>query len=289
VTLATPLAAACRGDERPPAAARSDRLVDFSERPPYVNSLVYDERTREYLLTTNRGFFRIDPADDTVTRVNGTVTAGSRSSTVGSFLELDLDEQGDLVGSGHPDQRTLPQYLGFLRSDDGGKTWRVVSRLGDADLHRIVFKHGRMYAWDAVLSALIISNDGGRTFTERFTPRGLILDFEVDPANPDRIVAATEDTFFRSQDAGETWSPLQRIEGARLAWPVPDRLYLAAADGTVSRSPDGGGRFERLGRVDGEPAVLEPASAEELHMALSDGTVLHTGDGGAAWEERFRP
>jgi hypothetical protein len=270
-------------------AARSDRLVDFSQRPPYVNSLAYDERAGEYLLTTNRGFFRIDSADDTVTRVEGTVTAGSRSSTIGSFLELDLDEHGELVGSGHPDQRTLPQYLGFLRSDDGGKTWRVVSRLGDADLHKIVFKHGRLYAWDAVLSALIISRDGGRTFTERFTPRGLIIDFEVDPASPDRILAATEDTLFRSQDGGETWRPLLRIEGARLAWPVPERLYLATADGTVSRSPDGGGRFERVGRVEGEPAVLDPASADELDLALSDGTVLHTGDGGATWEERFRP
>ena len=27
---------------------------------------------------------------------------------------------GELVGSGHPDQRTLPQYLGYLRSEDGG-------------------------------------------------------------------------------------------------------------------------------------------------------------------------
>ena len=254
-----------------------------------MNSLAYDERTGEYLLTTNRGFFRIDPADDAVTRVEGTVTAGSRSSKIGSFLELDLDAQGGLVGSGHPDQRTLPQYLGFLRSEDGGKTWRVVSRLGDADLHKIVFKHGRLYAWDAVLSALLISQDGGRTFTERFTPRGLIIDFEVDPADPDRILAATEDTLFRSQDGGETWRPLLRTEGARLAWPVADRLYLAAADGTVSRSRDGGGDFERLARVEGEPAVLNPASADELDLALSDGTVLHTDDGGVTWEDRFRP
>ena len=287
--LAAPLAGGCGADERSPAAARSDRLVDLSQRPPFVNSLAYDERTGEYLLTTNRGFFRIDPGDDTVKRVKATVTAGSRSSAIGSFLELDLDEQGELVGSGHPDQRTLPQYLGLLRSEDGGKTWRVVSRLGDADLHKIVFKHERLYAWDAVLSALIISQDGGRTFTERFTPRGLIVDFDVDPASADRIVAATEERVFRSEDGGETWRPLHRAEGARLAWPTPDRLYLAAADGTVSRSSDGGGRFEELGRVDGEPAVLDAVSADALDLALSDGTVLHTDDGGATWEDRFRP
>ena len=65
------------------------------------------------------------------------------------------------MGGGHLDQRTLPQYLGYLRSDDGGRHWRVVSRFEDADLHKIVFKHDRLYAWDAVLSALIVSEDGG--------------------------------------------------------------------------------------------------------------------------------
>jgi hypothetical protein len=281
------LVAGCGAESEP--AARSDRLVDSSQRPPFVNSLERDERTGEYLLTTNRGFFRIDPEDDGVTRVRGTVEAEGKRSAIGTFLELNLDDNGDLVGSGHPDEPTLPQYLGFLRSQDGGKTWRVVSRLGDADLHKIVFKHDRLYAWDAVLSAMVISEDGGRTFTERFTPRGLIVDFEVDPASPDRLLAATEDRLFRSEDGGETWRPVQLIDGARLAWPAADRLYLAAADGTVSRSADGGERFEEVGRVEGEPAVLDPRSAEELDLALSDGTILHSADGGAAWEEEFRP
>jgi photosystem II stability/assembly factor-like uncharacterized protein len=280
------LVAGC-GEESEPAA-RSDRLVDTSQ-PPFVNSLERDERTGEYLLTTNRGFFRVDPEDDRVTRVRGTVEADGKRSAIGTFLELNLDDNGNLVGSGHPDEPTLPQYLGYLRSQDGGETWQVVSRLGDADLHKIVFKHDRLYAWDAVLSAMVVSQDGGRTFTERFTPRGLIVDFEVDPASPDRILAATEERLLRSEDGGETWRPLQLIDGSRLAWPAPDRLYLAAADGTISRSEDGGETFEEIGRVEGVPAVLDPQSADELDMALSDGTILRSADGGATWEERFRP
>jgi photosystem II stability/assembly factor-like uncharacterized protein len=277
----------CGSEARP--EGRSDRLVDFSQKPPYVNSLERDPRSGEYLLTTNRGFFRVDADEDAVERVRGVVEADGKRATIGTFLELNLDEQGELVGSGHPDQRALPQYLGFLRSADGGKTWRVVSRLGDADLHKIVFKHDRLYAWDAVLSAIVISQDGGRTFTERFTPRGLIIDFEVDPADPDLILAATDETLFRSEDGGETWRPLLRTEGSRLAWPEPDKLYLAAKDGTVSRSSDGGDRFERVGRVDGEPAVLDAESADVLDMAVADGSILHSDDGGASWEERFRP
>ena len=285
--LAALLLAGCGSDSKP--AGHSDRLVDFSQRPPFVNSLERDKRTGRYLLTTNRGFFLVDPEEDSVARVRGTVQVAGRRSAIGTFLELNLDERGRLVGSGHPDQRTLPQYLGFLRSEDGGKSWRVISRLGDADLHKILFKHDRLYAWDAVLSAMVISQDGGRTFTERFTPRGLIVDFEVDPANADRILAATDDTLFRSRDGGETWRPLQLIDGPRLAWPVPGRLYVAASDGTVSRSEDGGERFDRVGRVDGEPAVLVPQSTDVLDLALDDGTILHSEDGGTSWQEMFRP
>jgi hypothetical protein len=281
-------AAGC-GDSSESAANRSERLVDFSKRPPFVNSLEHDDETGELLLTTNRGFFRIDPESDEVSRVRGAIEAGGDRATLGTFLELNLDPDGNLVGSGHPDQRTLPQFLGYLESDDGGRRWRSVSRMGDADLHKIVFKHDRLYAWDAVLSALIVSEDGGRSFAEHFTPRGLIIDFEVDPEDPAHVLAATDDVLYRSEDEGESWRPLVRGEGSRLAWPEPDRLYLAAKDGTVSVSEDGGDTFDEVGRVDGEPYVLDPVSRDDLYMALSDGTVLRTEDGGESWEEEFRP
>ena len=288
--LAAALAAGgCGGGSSSAGEGRSDRLVDFSKKPPFVNSLERDPKTQEFMLTTNRGFFRIDPESDRVREVKGTIEAGGKRSTVGTFLELDLDPDGQLVGSGHPDQRTLPQYLGYLRSDDGGKHWDVISRFGDADLHKIVFKHDRLYAWDAVLSALIISEDGGKGFAEHFTPRGLIIDFEVDPDDPAHVLAATDDTLFKSEDEGESWRPLVRDAGSRLAWPEPDKLYLATRDGTVSISEDGGDSFDEVGRVDGEPYVIDPVSGQELYMALSDGTILHTEDGGAEWEEEFRP
>jgi photosystem II stability/assembly factor-like uncharacterized protein len=289
LALAAGICAAGCGESSSGDAGRSDRLVDFSKRPPFVNSLERDEESGEFLLTTNRGFFRVNPEDDSVRRVRGTIEAGGKRATVGTFLELNLDPDGQLVGSGHPDQRTLPQYLGYLRSDDGGRHWQVVSRLGDADLHKIVFKHDRLYAWDAVLSALIVSEDGGRSFVEHFTPRGLIIDFEVDPEDPAHVLAATDEVLFRSEDEGESWRPLVQSQGSRLAWPEPDRLYMAAKDGTVSRSEDGGDTFDEVGRVDGEPYVLDAVTGTELYMALSDATILRSEDGGASWEEEFRP
>jgi hypothetical protein len=60
LALAAACCAAGCGDSAE-SAGRSDRLVDFSKRPPFVNSLGRDARTGEFMLTTNRGFFRIDP------------------------------------------------------------------------------------------------------------------------------------------------------------------------------------------------------------------------------------
>jgi len=276
--------------ERDADAPRSDRLVDFTKKPPYLNALDIDPGTKDFLLTTNRGFFRIGRDSGKVQTIRGTISAGGKRSTVGTFLEIEVAGPGRLIGSGHPDQAgTLPSFLGFIRSDDAGRTWTVVSRLGDADLHKIVVDHGRMYAFDAVLSALLISRDGGRTFTENFTPRGLIIDFEVDPQDPRRVVASTDAELFRSQDTGASWRPLDRREGIRLAWPAPDALYRALKDGSVQRSTDGGETWKEAGSVDGEPYKFKAVGREELYLALSDGTIMHTTDAAQTWKAVFRP
>jgi len=275
-----------------PAASRplSDRLVDLDKKPPLVNALDVDPATGDYLLTTNRGFWRIDPKTDEVEQLRGDVTAGRRASTVGTFLEILVTGPGELLGSGHPDTKDqLPPYLGVIESSDGGENWSVISRLGSADLHKIVLKHDRMYAFDAVLGAILISDDGGRTFSEHFTPRSLVIDFEVDPEDPDRIFASTDRELLRSEDGGDGWRPVDRADGIRMVWTAPDAFFRAERDGSVSRSRDGGGSWEPVGSVPGEPYKFKALGNEELLLALSDGTVVHTRDGGRTWEETFRP
>ena len=118
-----------------------------------MNTLDIDPATKDFLLTTNRGFWRISSDGKTVTPVKGTVSAEGKSSPVGTFLEIRSNGPGKLLGSGPPGRAgTLPNYLGLLRSDDAGKTWTAISRLADADLHKIVLRHDKLYAFDAILS-----------------------------------------------------------------------------------------------------------------------------------------
>jgi photosystem II stability/assembly factor-like uncharacterized protein len=281
--------AGCGGDSGGDEGS-STRLVDLSKKPPYVNALDIDPGSGDFLLTTNRGFFRIDPDEDRATRLRATISAKGKSSPVGTFLLVTVTGPRTLIGSGHPDkQGTLPSFLGFIRSDDRGRTWRVVSRLGAADLHKIVLRHDRMYAFDAVLSAIVISHDEGRTFSEHFTPRGLIIDFEVDPDDPKRLVASNDDELFRSEDEGDSWRPIVAAPGIRLAWPAPNALYRADKDGTIRLSNDGGDTWEDVGRVDGEPYKFKVVDEQHLYLALSDGSIVETTDGGRSWEAVFEP
>jgi len=276
------------GSSRPPG--RSDRLVDFSKKPPYVNALDVDPATGDFLLTTNRGFFRIAAKTRKVERVRGTITVRKASSTVGTFLELVSTGPGRLLGSGHPDESgALPPFLGLIASADGGRSWKSVSRLGEADFHKVVLKHDRFYGFDAVLGAMLISKDGGRRFVERFTPPGLVIDFEVDPEDPDHLLAATENRLVRSTDGGERWRPVDTGDAIRLVWPAPDALYRAQRDGTIERSRDGGAQWDLVGKVRGEPYKFKALGPEKLRLALSDGTIVATEDGGKKWKTAFRP
>jgi hypothetical protein len=282
------LLAGCGEQNTKPTLAQSSSLVDRS-KTPYINALELDAEG-DFLMTTNKGFFRIAKDGSKVTPIrDATVTAAEGSSPVGTFLEIaTVGDRDELVGSGHPDDPdALPPFLGFMRSNDGGKTWNVVSRLGTADLH-VIRQVGRtLYAWDAVLGAVLITTDGGRTWAERFTPKELVLDMVVDPADPDYILISTEGEIYRSANQGKGWRPSGRAERARFAWVGTGELYRATKDGAWWQSKDRGTNWERLGELPGEPWKITAVDARTLHVALADGSIASTTDGGRTWKPTF--
>jgi hypothetical protein len=287
--LIASLAAAGCGEEESGSRPSSARLV-LPGKPPLVNSFQVDPDDGSFLLSTNKGFYRVDADGKKDTRLDSKVSARGTSAPVGTFLAFEALGQGRLIGAGHPDSGDdLPQFLGFMTSGDGGKSWKVESRLGLADLHVLHSLHDRIYAFDAVVGALLISEDEGRNWTEHPTPRELIGDFVVDPQDPDYVLAASDDTLFRSEDGGDSWRPLIQGQLIRLLWPAPGKLFMTDGSGRVQRSDDRGERWRDVGRIDGEPWRLAASPEGQLHAALSDGTIVKSADEGGQWDELFRP
>ena len=133
----------------------------------------------------------------------------------------------------------------------------------------------------------MVSGNGGRDWRQSMPPAG-VFDLAIDPANPSRVVAATERGLFVSKDEGRGWRPVNGDLAGLLAWPQRRALYLIGGDGQVLRSRDAGGSWQSQGSIGGQPAAFV-AQEDELYAALADGTVKRSTDGGASWTDRTTP
>lgn len=275
-------AAGCGDDD----GKAGSSLVDPAKPPP-IHSLAEDPAGSGLLLATNRGLYRID--GDTAERIPSRAKTPDGTTAVGTFLAFGTDG-GDLLGSGHPDRPgAVAPFLGLIRSGDGGRTWATVSRYEFSDLHVIQAIHGRVYAYDAVLDAFLISDDGGRTWDERLGGPEPFIDFVVDPEDPDSIVASSSRRIYDSVDQGRSWRVVTSADAARLSWEGPGSLFRADADGLVYRGGDGGSTWDLAGRIDGEPWELDADPGGDLYAALRDATVVTSADRGETWVEVFSP
>jgi photosystem II stability/assembly factor-like uncharacterized protein len=114
-------------------------------------------------------------------------------------------------------------------------------------------------------------------------PPAPLIDLAVDPQDPDRLIAATEQGLSTSTDAGGSWQPLSREIGL-LAWPAPDTILLIDGAGKVKRASDPEAGWQPLGMIPGPPAALTAIDDRRLYAALADATILSSNDGGVSWK-----
>ncbi len=284
--LAAAALAGCGDDERAAVAPdRSASWIDPAGEEPYVGSLDVNPADGSLVLATNRGLYVVPEGADRPQQRTGRLSTPVGDAEVSAALQVHFTGPDELVGSGHPQTGSrVPPVLGLMRSSDAGRTWASVSELGDSDFHDLQEVRGRLVLSVAGLSQVLVSGDGGRRFATRVTPQPLV-DLEVDPRDPRRWVASTEQGLFTSPDDGRTWRPRDPVGPARLAWAADGRLLRADPDGEVLLSRDGGVRWERQGAVGPEPQALT-AEGDAVYAALLDGSVRESRDGGRTWGVR---
>lgn len=273
------LAAACggdsRGSEQPPSDSTPSRGSSTAELE-HIHGLGVDPSSGTLYVATHFGLFRAARNQVKLQRV------GTNRQDIMGFSVVG---PGRFLGSGHPDpSQNLPPNLGLIESRDGGRRWRSVSLLGQADFHVLRSAGRRVYGFDSGSGRLMVSADAGRRWA-RGAPPGAMFDLAIDPADARRVVASTERGLFVLPNARTRWRAMRDDMAGLLAWPARDRLFLVDGRGRVSRSSDGGRSFNAVGSIDGQPAAFV-SDGNELYAARADGTVLRSTDGGARWAVR---
>jgi hypothetical protein len=281
--IAITVVALTRGGDDGNGSAVGDLLAPADPGPVHVHGLGINPADEALFIATHTGTYRVPQGEQQAARVGD-----SRQDTMG-FTVVGPNR---FLGSGHPDpqamrEENLPPNLGLIQSTDGGRTWTSVSLLGEADFHVLRARGARVYGFDATNGRLLVSRNGGRTWSQRPIP-GPLIDLAVHPQRPSQLVAATERGLIASADDGRTWRALGDNLGL-LAWPHPARLLLVDGAGRVYASRNAGRRWSPVGDIGGQPAAFVAENAQELYVALHDGMVKRSDDGGTSWEVRSAP
>ena len=241
----------------------------------HVHGLGVNPADGALFVASHNGLFRAAPGDD---RARPVGTTGK------DIMGFSIIGPNRFLGSGHPgDTENLPPSLGLIASTDAGRTFRPVSLLGEADFHVLRGAGARIYGFDSTSGRFLVSGDAGRTWSQR-RPPGTLIDLAIEPRDPDRLVASTDDGLFASGDAARGWQRLGK-QIALVTWPAPERRLVLNQEGEVSVSSDGGRRFRPAGVVPGEPVALM-GTGNDLYVALDDNRIMHSADGGAMWRVR---
>jgi hypothetical protein len=213
-----------------------------------------------------------------------------------------------MYSSGHPAPGApLRDPLGLIKSTDGGKSWRSVGSLGDAEFHVMAAGHATnaLYVLNVTSNArmrregLYFSRDDGRSW-KRCAAAGVpapIIRLAAHPTASSTLAAATPEGLYLSHDFGATFrllgphAPIFAVsmdfDGRHVyfARASPDRLKRAALDGTemiVLALP------ERVETDFVAYVAQSPTRPEDLAIGTRRRNIFLSDDGGATWRQIAR-
>lgn len=270
----TPLTAALVAREKPGYGGLSGVVVDRATGRLFVN-------------VSDRGVFRSADRGATWER-HDTGPAKGRTETPGCF---------QLDPTGKTKRMLLPTVYGgpvAVGSADTGE-WRSLDKASvhvdwcaadwtDPDLKFLLaLKH-------EAGGLLLVSRDGGKTFTEAGKGRGPAWVFDADTAVV--ALAKSKDNpkggVVRTADGGKTFTPAAAFTPTALPRWHAGALYWLA-DGQLHKTADTGATWETAGTVkDGRFGPVPGKDAKHLFVLTGAGVAEST-DGGATWAAPIPP
>lgn len=264
VIAALLLTAACGTQESKPQPTDDENLMG------HIHGIGVDPADDTLYVATHYGLFHLDGNE--ATRVADRWQDTMAFTVVGDH---------HFLGSGHPDLREdLPPHLGLIESTDAGKTWQSLALQGKADFHALEAAGDTLYGYDSVTGSLLVSTDR-RNF--RTVTRLNVADLAVDPSDPDRLLATTQQGLVSIHAAPGDKVAVQSPLLTFIDWPRSDLLVGLAPEGQVHLSHDGGESWTEVGSVPGQATALE-VTDEAWYAATGDGLFRST-DNGGTWQQ----
>ena len=262
------------------AGAQTMGLADLRAKTHFHGIAVDPKDGSRLYLATHHGFFVVSP-DGQATRIS------QDANDYMGFTPHPRDP-AVLYASGHP---AGGGNLGFIVSNDGGQSWRQLSKgvRGPVDFHQMDASKADASVLYGAFGGLQVSRDGGKSWKIAGPlPDGLI-DLAASAVATDRLYAATKGGLLYSKDAGATWQPAHlRGSAATMVQTGHDREVYAFIIGQgLLRTREPELRWDLVNKSFGDRYLLhlavDPGNTRRLYVVTNDKQVLTSMDGGITW------
>ena len=133
---------------------------------------------------------------------------------------------------------------------------------------------------------LYVSRDGGAAFERGGVAPAPPDDVAIDPADPERWVAASPPRASRRpRTAARAGGRASRCPARCSPGPSPTALYRVDQGGLSWVSRDGGESWEQRGDAGGSPSTLDVGADGTLYLALPGAVIKRSTDGARTWKE----
>jgi photosystem II stability/assembly factor-like uncharacterized protein len=199
-----------------------------------------------------------------------------------------------LYASGHPAEGG---NLGFIASEDGGRTWRQLSPgiSGPVDFHQMDVSKADPRVIYGNFGGLQVSRDGGRTWNRVGGPIQGLIDLAASSLEANTLFMAAQDGLQLSRDGGQSWQPaLLQVRPATLVDVMADGTVYAYIVGMgLMRAKEPSLNWERLSEDLGQRVLLhltvDPKNKERLYAVARGNELMASTDGGRTWRSLARP
>lgn len=187
---------------------------------------------------------------------------------------------GIFYGSGHPGPRqSLPNPLGILVSEDGGRSWVPDALTGEVDFHLLEVSGDTMVGVAANYGIVITSIDGGKSWSSIEVPA--LTSLVLNPANGNELLLASDGVLLKSSEAGKPFEPVATPASANLLEWSDGGVYYATST-KIYFSPVPEGPFAALSKEFNKITALAASSKAVIVM---DGNGVHVSrDNGITFE-----
>ncbi|HTX75438.1 MAG TPA: hypothetical protein VMD29_04455 [Terracidiphilus sp.] len=189
-----------------------------------------------------------------------TSDGGAHWENIKQGLIVDSDVFSMIVDPDHPKIMYLSACSGIYKSESGGALFRKIQGIPSEARRTRVLRQDPVHrdtVYAGTTEGLYKTTDAGRTFKRMTGPDVIINDVYVDPANPRRVLLATDRGGVLSSDnAGESFEPAnqgfkqRKVEALVVDRQDPSRIYVGVVNdkeyGGVFLSTDGGSQWKHV-------------------------------------------